>query len=164
MPNSSTISSLKNKIMKSMVNNETLFYAINSPTIKNFENASELAYTHIFPYAQNPETIKDATTFITIEVDILEAYGPDQQWVKPTLIINIISSEKCMKVSNIPKVTANRNDYISQLIDNMFNGRMDLGYGPLTLFRNTGGSLMSGYLYRNMVFKTKDFNDSLCGK
>jgi len=164
MPNSSIISSLKDVVIESMVKNEALFYAIDSPTIKDFKNSSELAYTHIFPYDQNPETIKDATTIITIEVDILESYGKSQEWVKPTLIIKIISNEKRMKVSNIPKVTANRNDYISQLIDNMLNGRMDLGYGPLTLFRNIGESFMKGYLYRTMIFKTQDFNDSLCGK
>jgi hypothetical protein len=79
-----------------------------------------------------------------------------------------------MKVKNIPKVTENRNDYISMLLDKKFNGRNVIGgssnpknnlhlCGRLTLISNTEGAFSSEYLFRRMVFETADINDSVCG-
>ena len=84
----------------------------------------------------------------------------------------IISHVDCMKVDNIPKIIANRNDYISELLDVKFNGRTILGlsddpnplklFGELSLVNNTEGSITKDYLYRQMVFETKDLNKSVC--
>ena len=78
-----------------------------------------------------------------------------------------------MRVTNIPKVSENRNDYISKLLDVKFNGRNTIGvskndknnrhlYGKLKLTSNTEGAFSKDFLYRRMVFETKDLNDSLC--
>lgn len=174
MANSSIITKMKDKVISEIINDETLFYAINSPEYKDPNYADDLIGTHIFNYNQNPNTLNKAITFLTIEVDIPKTYDSNNTWVLPRLEIWIISHESCMKVDNIPKITANRNDYISQLLDLKFNGRESIGispnpkenlnlYGKLNLVSNIGKAYSADYLYRQMIFETKDLNDSLCG-
>ena len=67
-----------------------------------------------------------------------------------------------MKVDNVPKINVNRNDYLSNLIDKKLNGRSDFGIGEVTLQSNIEGSYQKDYLYRQMIFKCTDLNDSLC--
>ena len=83
-------------------------------------------------------------------------------YVKPTIEIWIISHEQHMVVDNVPKITANRNDYLSILIDNKLNGRSDIGINSLTLTSNIEGCYQQNYLYRKLVFEGTDLNDSLC--
>lgn len=173
MANSSIVSRLKDKIITEIINDEDLFRAIDSPTIKNFEDSDKLVGTHIFNYHQNPLTLGDVQTYLTVQVHIPNTYRGDKSWVVPKLEIWIISNERHMKVNNIPKITANRNDYISQLLDAKFNGRREIGesknsknnlnlFDKLQLINNTEGALASEYLYRQMIFEVKDLNDSLC--
>lgn len=78
-----------------------------------------------------------------------------------------------MKVDNIPKVSDNRNDYISKILDRKFNGRKTLGnskkdennlhlYGKLDLVANVEGAASKNFLYRQMIFETIDLNKSYC--
>ena len=67
-----------------------------------------------------------------------------------------------MVVDNVPKVTENRNDYLSRLIDNKFNGYKGLGFGELSLVYNTEGSYQKDYVFRDIVFEATDLNNSLC--
>ena len=75
----------------------------------------------------------------------------------------IISHVNHMKVDNIPKVTDNRNDYLSKLIDRKLNGKPDYGIGKLRLIVNIEGSYQQDYVYRKMIFEGLDLNNSLCG-
>ena len=57
----------------------------------------------------------------------------------------------------------NRCDYISMLIDNMFNGSSEYGgIGELKLSLNEEGAYNKDFLYRHMVFETVDLNKSFC--
>lgn len=173
MANSSIVSEMKNKIISEIINDEAIFYAINSPDVTDVKYADDLVYTHIFPYNQNPNTLKKTITFITIQVHTAKQHRYDAQdmWTRPTLEIWIISHESCMVVDNIPKISADRNDYLSQLLDEKFNGRTSLGMkngnslnllGSLELVENTEGAFSQDYLYRKMVFITRDINSSIC--
>lgn len=173
MANSTIIPNLKRAVMKELANDEGIFYAIDSPDITSLENADELIYKHIFPYHKNPETITQTITFLTIQVHIPKVYDKNKTWVVPRLEIWIISHDKHMKVDNIPKISDNRNDYISNLLDKKFNGRDTLGgskndknnlhlYGKLDLISNVEGAFTKDFLYRQMIFEMKDLNNSLC--
>lgn len=173
MANSALISNLKEAIIKELVNDESIFYAIDSPYIDGLEDADKLVYQHIFPYHKNPETITDTITFLTIQVHIPKTYDRNNTWVSPRLEIWIFSHEKHMKVNNIPKIPDNRNDYISRLLDEKFNGRGTFGvskkdsnnfhlYGDMDLISNVEGSFSKEFLYRQMIFEMHDINDSLC--
>lgn len=176
MANSSIVSVMKDKITKEIINDKNLFYAINSPTYQNPNCADDLINTHIFRYHQNPDTLDKAITFITLQVHTAKSsrYNSQDIWIRPTLEIWIISHESCMAVKNIPKITSDRNDYISQLLDDKFNGRTSLGteqdkeplklLGKLDLVENSEGALTQDYLYRKLIFVTRDINDSMCDR
>ncbi len=158
MANSSFIGKAKNKLIKEFIKDESIVKAIGS----SITSPEKLVGTHIFNYHQNPNTITTVDTFITVQVHIPKSFYGDSVFVKPTIEIWIISHEKHMEVNNIPKVTDNRNDYLSNLIDEKLNGRSDLGFGKLTLLSNVEGSYQQNYVYRQMIFEGTDLNNSLC--
>lgn len=161
MANSSIITTLKNQVIKEIIDDETMFYAINSPDIKKFEDSADLLNTHIFRYNQNPETLGKSSTFITVQTHLTQHGYGDNTWVKVTLEFIIYAHEGCMKVDNIPKTKDARTDLIGRILDEKFNGR-SFGYGTLTCVDNTEGSLSKSYLYRRIVFQTQDINGSVC--
>lgn len=173
MANGTIITDLKNAVIKEIINDDMLFYAIDSSDVDNIENADELVNKNIFTYHQNPEVILKADTFLTIQVHIPKSYSRNKVLVSPTLEIWIISHQNHMKVNNIPKIIDNRNDYISKLLDKKFNGRNVIGgssnsknnlhlCGSLKLISNTEGAFSSDFLFRRMIFETIDINDSVC--
>ena len=165
MANSSIIRKAKNKIVKEFIKDQDIIAAINSSTV-NPNEPEKLINTHIFNYNQNPHTLNMVGTFITIQVHIPQSYYNDYNAsvtrVKPTIEIWIISHEKHMVVDNVPKVTQNRNDYLSELIDNKINGKSGFGIGETTLLSNIEGAFQQDYLFRKMIFQCVDLNSSLC--
>lgn len=159
MANSSIIGKAKNKIVKEFIKDDEIVQALGCD---ENEKGEELINTHIFNYHQNPNTINTVGTFITIQVHIPRSFEFDATYVSPSVEIWIISHEKHMVVDNVPKVTENRNDYLSKLIDKKLNGRDDIGIGGLTLESNIEGSYQKDYVYRQMVFKAIDLNKTLC--
>ena len=159
MANSSFIGKSKNKIIKEFIKDESIIKAIGSTV----DSPEKLIGKHIFNYHQNPNTLTTVDTFITIQVHIPQSYYDDNSvFIKPAIEIWIISHEKHMNIDDIPKVTDNRNDYLSRLIDEKLNGRNDLGFGKLKLISNVEGAYQHDYVFRKMVFEGTDLNDSLC--
>lgn len=163
MANSSIIGKAKKKIIKDFIKDSILLEAIGSPDAAALKPEQYLN-THIFNYNQNPFTLNTVTTFITIQVHIPQVFDLNKTFVTPTVEIWIISHEKHMIVDNVPKVTENRNDYISELIDNKLNGQTGYGIGELKLSCNIEGSFQQDYVYRKMVFAGTDLNVSLCSE
>lgn len=165
MANSSIIRKAKNKIVKEFIKDKDIVAAINSSEVKPNE-PEKLIGKHIFNYNQNPHTLNIVGTFITIQVHIPQNYYHDYNastiHVKPTIEIWIISHENHMVVNNIPKVTQNRNDYLSELIDRKINGKSGFGIGETMLLSNIEGSFQQDYLFRKMIFQCTDLNWSLC--
>lgn len=165
MANSSIIRKAKNKIVKEFIKDKEIVAAINSSEVKPNE-PEKLIGKHIFNYNQNPHTLNIVGTFITIQVHIPHDYYTDYKAsatrVRPTIEIWIISHEKHMVVDNVPKVTQNRNDYLSELIDNKINGKSGFGIGDTVLLSNTEGAFQQDYLFRKMIFQCLDLNWSLC--
>lgn len=165
MANSSIIRKAKNKIVKEFIKDKEIIAAINSSEVKSNE-PEKLINKHIFDYNQNPHTLNIVGTFITIQVHIPHDYYTDYKAsntrVRPTIEIWIISHERHMNVDNVPKVTQNRNDYLSELIDNKINGKSGFGIGETVLLSNTEGAFQQDYLFRKMIFQCIDFNWSLC--
>lgn len=165
MANSSIIRKAKNKIVKEFIKDKDIIAAINSSEVKPNE-PEKLIGKHIFNYNQNPHTLNIVGTFITIQVHIPQNYYNDYNMsaihVKPTIEIWIISHEEHMIVDNVPKVTQNRNDYLSELIDNKINGKSGFGIGETVLLSNTEGAFQQDYLFRKMIFQCLDLNWSLC--
>ena len=166
MANSSIIRKAKNRIVKEFIKDKEIIAAIDSKDIQSNE-PEKLIGTHIFNYNQNPHTLNKVGTFITIQVHIPQNYYSDYHGnsaihVKPTIEIWIISHEKHMIVDNVPKVTQNRNDYLSELIDNKINGKSGFGIGDVKLISNIEGASQTDYLYRKLTFQCLDLNWSFC--
>ena len=165
MANSSIIRQAKNKIVKEFIKDPDIVAAINSDKVESNE-PEKLINTHIFNYNQNPHTLNTVGTFITIQVHIPHDYYTDYNAsitrVRPTIEIWIISHEGHMKVDNVPQVTQNRNDYLSELIDNKINGKSGFGIGETILLSNVEGAFQQDYLFRKMIFQCVDLNWSLC--
>lgn len=163
MANSSIIRKAKNKIVKEFIKDPEIVAAINSSEVTSPE---KLIGTHIFNYNQNPHTLNTVGTFITIQVHIPHDYYTDYNAsvtrVRPTIEIWIISHEQHMVVDNVPKVTQNRNDYLSELIDNKINGKRGFGIGETILLSNIEGAFQQDYLFRKMIFQCVDLNWSMC--
>lgn len=160
MANSTIIGKIKKKLIKEIIKDDNIINAIDSPDIVIPE---KLIGTHIFDFNQDPNTLQKVITFITIQVHIPEnRYDSEKFFVSPIIEIWIISHEKHMIVNNIPKITENRNDYLSVLIDKKLNGKFNYGIGKLILVSNIEGSFQQDYLFRKMIFKTTDLNDSVC--
>ena len=158
MANSSIVSELKKKVITAIVTDDALVYSFGATDI---EDGSDLINTHIFRYNKNPNTITNAITFLTIMVHVNQREFT-KKFVNPTLEIWIYSHNDHMDIRNIPKIKDNRNDYISKLLDDMFNGSESYGgIGKLALTSNTEGTYNEKFLYRRMFFETMDVNDSM---
>ena len=159
MANSTSISEFKERVVNAIMHDDTLFYAFDA---KDCENGGDLLNTHIFKYNKNPNTITETITFMTIMV---HTKASDRQgiYVTPTLEIWIYSHNDHMKMDS--KITKdNRNDYISMLLDEKFNGSTEYGgIGKLSLVSNTEGTYNDKFLYRRLIFETVDVSDSFCG-
>lgn len=163
MPNSSIIDDMKTRVQDAILADPLLVKAIDAKDVTE-DNVADLIGTRIFTFAQNPNLVQSSETFLTIQVHIPQYNSPDYRWVHPVLEIWIISHNRHMRVDNIPRIRANRNDFISQLLDEKFNGSTDFGYGQMFLQLNTEGvhGDNSDFLYRRMVFVTKDLSRSTC--
>jgi hypothetical protein len=166
MSNSSIVGKAKNKIIKEFIKDKNIVAAIDSSEIKSNE-PEKLIGKHIFNYNQNPHTLNIVGTFITVQVHIPQNYYSDYRGnsaihVKPTIEIWIVSHEQHMAVDNIPKVTQNRNDYLSELIDNKINGKSGFGIGETKLISNVEGAFQQDYLFRKLIFQCLDLNWSFC--
>lgn len=159
MANSQIIGKAKNKIIKEFIKDPTILAAIGSERATRPE---QYLNTHIFNYNQNPFTLNTVETFITVQVHIPQGFDFNNTFVCPTVEIWIISHEKHMVVDNVPKITDNRNDYISELIDAKLNGQSGFGIGELKLLSNVEGSFQQDYVFRKMIFECRDLNKSLC--
>jgi hypothetical protein len=166
MANSSIVRIAKNRIIKEFIKDQEIIEAIDSSEIKRNE-PEKLINSHIFDYNQNPHTLNIVGTFITVQVHIPQDYYSDYRGnsvihIKPTIEIWIVSHEKHMIVDNVPKITQNRNDYLSELIDKKINGKSGFGIGETKLISNVEGAFQQDYLFRKLIFQCLDLNASLC--
>lgn len=159
MANSNIISVVKNTVVKELIKDEEILKAIDGMLA---DTPEDYIGKHIFTFDQNPNTMNTAQTFINVLVNIPEQLLHSNTKVVINLEFRIISNVNHMKVSNVPKVKDNRNDYIARLLDKKFNGRTDFGVGKFQLALNKEGSIQADYVYRQMIFTGTDINDSLC--
>lgn len=175
MANSEIVASLKSSVIKEIIKDDVFYYAIDSPKISSVDDRDKLTEYNVFSYNKKPGTTDDVTTFLTVQVHIPKTYDRNNTWVLPKLEIWIYSHVDHMKVQNIPKITANRNDYISILLDKKFNGKDDFGgnqndqynlhiFGKMDLVHNIEGAYSPDFMYRQLIFELKDLNKSMCGE
>lgn len=162
MANSSVVTEVKDNIINAMIDDETIILAIDSP---DYDTPSDYIGTHIFRYNKNPKLITKSITFITVMVHT-KARDKNATYVTPTLEIWIYSHNDHVELrrGEFPGITDNRNDYISKLLDQKFNGQS--GYGAIGIWKlmsNTEGVYNDDFLYRRLILENVDINNSFCG-
>lgn len=161
MANSSIVSDLKDRVIKELINYDIFLLALDAKDASNLENG-DYVNKYIFRWNCNPNIQSSVGTFITIMVHIPTVTRNGSIFVRPIIEFNIYSHNDHMVINNINGISDNRNDYISRLIDERFNGRDDFGYGMLRLRSNIEDMFENKYPYRRLIFETVDLNDSLC--
>lgn len=158
MANSTIISDFKRKVMDAITHDDTIFYVFGA---NECENGGDLIGTHILTYNKVPDTVETVSTYMTIMVH-MKSRDRNGTFITPTLEFYIYSHYKHMKMDrHITK--DNRCDYLSMLIDDMFNGSTEYGgIGKLKLTLNDEGTYNKDFLYRHLVFETIDINNSAC--
>lgn len=173
MANSDIVTIMKQKVISEIVNDPEIVKAFGSPNYDETDegiSGEDVFNNYIFTWNQNPNTITDVITFVTLQVNTVKY---DSTKIKPTLIIYIYSHNNHMKLDSkkYKGISGNRNDYLSRLLDKKFNGRSSLGLteksalrliGELTLVSNIEDAFNKDFVLRRLIFETKDMNTSLC--
>lgn len=158
MANGTSISEIKRRVMDAVTHDDTLFYAFDA---KECENGGDLENTHIFNYNKIPDTVTEVSNYMTFMVKT-KVRDRNKTFVTPTLDIFVYVHYKNMKMDY--KITKdNRCDYISGLLENMFNGSTQYGgVGALKCIFNDEGAYNQQFMYRHLIFETIDLNNSMC--
>lgn len=157
MANSSCIREWKNLILSDLMSSDDFMEALD---VTNEEQQKGLVYSRLFPYEFVPQTSSEVTTYVWVEVSIKQI-SSNKIYSYPTITITMVSHQDHMKLS-FSGLSASRNDYLAELVDNMFNGATKFGTTKLVLIKNAPYSINSTYRCREVVFKGEDINDGLC--
>ena len=157
MANSSCIREWKNSIIIKLQNNELILDALDTTETER----EDLVYKRIFPYLYIPNTQTVSLSYINVEISITST-SRNNIYSYPQIVIMIISHQDHMNL-NMAGISGSRNDYLSELIDEMLNGSTGYGIGKIVLKSNVAGSLNDTYRYRQLTFIGTDINDNLCG-
>lgn len=160
MANSTSISEFKKRVIDAITHDDAIFYAFGA---EECENGGDLIDTHILTYNKIPETVEEVATYMTVMVHT-KSRDRNGTFITPTLEFYIYTHYEHMKMDR--KITKdNRCDYLSMLIDDMFNGSTEYGgIGQLKLTLNAEGTFNKDFLFRHLIFETIDLNNSMCGK
>lgn len=161
MANSTIVLTLKNKIINALCEDPDIDSLIDSPVY----HGKQLKGKHIFNCNKNPETVEETMTFITVMASV---YSKDSNstFVASKVVINIYTHNGHMELP--PEYLNddeyfNRNDYLSYLIDEKFNGSTEYGgFGKLKLISNDEYTPSKEFNGRVLIFQTVDINDSTC--
>lgn len=158
MANGTSISEIKRRVIDAITHDDTIFYAFDA---KDCENGGDLIDTHIFNNNKIPETVENVSTYMTVMVQTRSS-GRNKTFVIPTLEFYIYVHYRHMKMDY--KITKdNRCDYISELLENMFNGSTEYGgIGELKCTLSRESAYNKDFMCRHLVFETMDINVSPC--
>lgn len=175
MPNSTPIVDIKKDMLIAIQNDDNIIDCLGIQADEDRDNLivdddkNTMLKKRLFPYWFVPQTQDTVKTYICIEVGV-EAFAKrhataadDRTYDIVTIKIYVLSHQDDIYM-NKAGISALRNDYISYLIDEKFNGSTDFGIGKLQRISNQPFSLKDNiYRYREIVFTTVDFNDDMCG-
>lgn len=163
MGKSKCIREYKNKIISELSQDDEI---INALGLNDDESPDDLVWVRFFPHYYIPRTEEIVKTYIAVEVDIPERrirYGNSESpiWVHPTIIFHVLTHQEDMRMNMVGE-SGTRMDYISELIEDKYQGRLDFGAGALELKSDTAGYVNMTYRHRQLVFEAVDVN-GVCG-
>lgn len=159
MGKTSPIVRYKKKLMSSIINSSELISLIDNDCVKDGEcvNADELIYKQVFPYYFIPNTQTEALTYVIMKVNGLGI--KNEIYNQAEVYICVISHQDIMKV---PRGGGTRIDLMGEVVEELFNGRDDFGFGEMQLKSNIETSINTTHRCRELRFIVEDFNADAC--
>lgn len=164
MANSIVVVNWKNQILSEIQNDDEIVEALN---IHEDEDSDDLMWNRLFPHYYVPDVQEQVKTYLFVEIDVQTVqnrYEPNKYNILsyPEITFYVLSHQSDMHM-DVAGLSATRTDYISYLLDKKYNGRNGFGVGRLQLVSNVAYVLNATYRGRQLIFKTIDFNNTLCG-
>lgn len=120
----------------------------------------ELLYKNIFPYLRVPDTQKEASSYITMSVDMPKVSTKNYFFKDMMITINVIVNERIMEM---PKsFSATRVDYLAALINQIFNQSKNYGNVPLEYVSDVESILLNTFFMRTLRFRCNELNTVRC--
>lgn len=159
MGRTSPIKTYKKKLITSIVNSPDLIALVNNNYIDEdgeCVNSDELIYQQIFPYYYIPETQTEVQSYVIMKVNGLGI--KNKIYNKAEIYICVVSHQDCMQA----KGGGTRIDLMGEIIENLFNGRDDFGFGEMELTSNIETEINNTHRCRVLRFIVEDFNADAC--
>lgn len=159
MGKTSPITRYKNKLMSSIINSPELIALVNDSYIEDGEiiDANGLVYKQIFPFYYIPDTQTETLSYVIMKVNGLGVSG--KIYNKAEVYICVMSHQDIMKVED---AGGTRIDLMGEIIEDLFNGRDDFGFGEMELKSNAEININTTYRGRELRFFVEDFNADAC--
>ena len=120
----------------------------------------ELLYKNIFPYLRIPDTQKEASSYITMSVDMPKVSTKNYFFKDMMITINVIVNERIMEM---PKsFSSTRVDYLAALINQIFNQSKNYGNVPLEYVSDVESILLNTFFMRTLRFRCNELNTVRC--
>ena len=163
MARSKCIRNWKNKIVSELAQDERIIEALG---LNEDESADELVWNRIFPHYYIPATQESVKTYILVEINLPERrvrYGdsPYGIYTHPTIIFHVVVHQNDMQL-NMAGESGTRMDYLAELIEDKYEGRLDFGVGILNLKSDLALNLNDTFRVRELIFEAVDAN-GVCG-
>ena len=161
MATTNEITAYKAQLISSIVQNEKIVKAIDSHAESYISGQGDtLINTNIFPMLRIPDITEDASTYIGVEVDILQINTKNPSFHKWSVTIWVMAHRDHIFMK---ETGYSRLDYISDELRLMLQDSLDYGFGVLNLVSNTTNFLNEKFTYRQLKFVTDDFKKPVYG-
>lgn len=120
------VTNFRSKIMEILCSDEEIVNLIKDETLSRVPDRS-LIYKNIFPFAYNPDTVKDTDTFICFRVYIPESREFSKTVRDLKIVFYVFSNQNKIRTSQ----GGLRPDLIIERIDSLFNGKLNIGIGRI---------------------------------
>lgn len=160
MGQASPITRYKRKLMSSIVNSPELISLIDKNYVEDGECVDVddgLVYKQIFPYYYIPDTQDHELSYVMMKVNGLGT--KNKMYTSVEVYICVAAHQGIMKV-NGGKGT--RIDMMGEIVEDLFNGRDDFGFGEMELRSNIEDSINNVIRCRILRFVVEDFNADAC--
>ena len=117
----------------------------------------DFMYERVFPYAHVPEASEVGRCFLCFEIDVPSVSSDVIKTVE--IKIYVMAHQNLLR---LPDGKGLRTDVLSSVVDKMLNGSGEYGVGTVELMSWRSFSPITGYYGRELKYRVKDINRSLC--
>lgn len=155
----SPINRYKKKLMSAIITSPELVELVNDDYVEDGEcvDSDHLIYKQFFPYYYIPETQTETKSYVIMKVNGLGIRG--KIYNKVEVYICVMAHQDIMEIKG--KGGA-RIDLMGEIVEELFNGRDDFGFGEMELKSNIEININTTYRGRELRFLVEDFNSDAC--